>query len=104
MKKLIPMALALIATGCTINRPYVKEDASVKMTPDGIGETNYTRIVKGTSTSIWPAKQDVEAQKITAGKTISVGTGKVGQENTGGTNGVLVIQSLERIVERLTPP
>lgn len=82
-----------ILTGCTINRPYMKERTTVTTTN---GVTSATeRNLKVTSLTLWPAKESVNGQKASLGKTMSTGVESLQQEG-GGTN---VVATLDKLIE-----
>lgn len=104
MKKTLIAAIAAVGiVGCSLNRPFVKEEYSAEVSPDGVTKTNYTRTVKATSAALWPASQEVHNQRLSSGKTVTMGTAGISAEATGGTNGVAALQSIERILYKVAP-
>lgn len=90
-----------ILTGCTINRPYMKERTTVTTTN---GVTSATeRNLKVTSLTIWPAKESVAGQKAALGKTMSTGVESLQQEG-GGTNITSTIQAAIELIKLLKQP
>lgn len=82
-----------ILTGCTINRPYMKERTTVTTTNGVTSATD--RNLKVTSLTLWPAKESVNGQKASLGKTMSTGVESLQQEG-GGTN---VVATFDKLIE-----
>ncbi len=95
-KKAIAIAIACaLVAGCTINRPFMKEKTTVTSTN---GVTSATeRNLKETGPAVGPAKQSINGQKASLGKTMSTGVESLSQEG-GGTN---VTETLRLVVELL---
>lgn len=87
-----------ILTGCTINRPHMKERTTVTTT-NGV-TTATERNLDVTSLTLWPAKESVAGQKASLGKTMSTGVESLQQEG-GGTNMVGTIQGLVELLKLL---
>lgn len=86
--------LALALCGCAFNRPNYSETST---------STNGTVTVKRLSVptwALWPATTSMEKQRVSIGKTMSVGT--VGlQEDSGGTNVIEALRAIDSIVGRI---
>lgn len=84
-------ALLLLGAGCAFNRVDLSSGP-------GAGGTNTTARVR--SYAIWPATIDLAKQKISAGKTLSVGTEGLAADG-GGTNISATLDSLTRLLQTL---
>ncbi len=94
MKTILTILLCSIAVGCAINRPVITE------TVTGTNGVTTTRTLKVTSMAVWPATTSLERQKVTIGKTLSVGTDGLTQEG-GGTNVVETLRALDSILGKV---
>jgi hypothetical protein len=98
-KLLTVMALAL-ATGCALNRPKLEETTT---TTDKAGNVVVQRrSLKVTSYAFWPAQTEVSKQTASVGKTLSTGVAGL-REETGGTNVVEALKSIDSILGKVRP-
>lgn len=91
---LLVIALAIIATGCAVNRPVLNETVT---TTNGIITTKSLRM---TSFAIWPATTTVDKQRGSVGKTLSVGT-EGAELETSNTNAAATLRELRLLLESL---
>lgn len=96
MKTLLALLLLTLAAGCAISRPWVKETVTAT---NGVVTTREMRL---TAWAFWPATQNVDKQRGSIGKTLSLGAIGVEQE-TGGTNVVEALKSLDSILGKVRP-
>lgn len=93
----IPISIALFSilfSGCAINKPKMREEII------GTNGVKTVRELSATSWAFWPATQTIDKQKVTLGKTFSVGTDGVVQE-TGSTNVADTVRALSDLVKGL---
>jgi hypothetical protein len=93
MKPII-LFLAIIACGCAVNRPVLKETTT---TTNGIVTVKELRM---TTFAIWPATTTFEKQRGSVGKTLTVGTEQLEQE-TSSTNAAATLRELRMLIETL---
>lgn len=87
------VAMALLA-GCAWNRPLYTETSTT---------TNGTVTVKRLSVAtiaIWPATTSLEKQRVSIGKTMSVGTTAL-SEDSGSTNIAVTLEALTKLLQTL---
>jgi hypothetical protein len=88
--------LAVIAlTGCAFNRPNYYETT--------YNPTNGVTTVKRLSVptwALWPATSSLEKQRVSVGKTMSVGTGNL-EQDSGSTNLVEALKAIDSILSKL---
>lgn len=94
MKTLALIGIAICFVGCAINRPYIAEKST------GTNGVVNERIVKSTSLALWPATTELSKQRVSAGKTLTVGTDGL-SETTGGTNVVDALRALDSILGKI---
>lgn len=86
--------LAMFAIGCAYNRPTIRTETR---------STNGVVTVSETSArtfAVWPATSTVERQKLSNGKTQSIGTDGLEQQG-GGTNLVEALRALDSILGKI---
>jgi len=95
-----PLVLILVAvslllvSGCAYNRPTIRTETK---------STNGTVTISETSArtfAVWPATSTVERQKLSNGKTQSIGTDGLEQQG-GGTNLVEALKAIDSILGRI---
>lgn len=98
MKTLSLLLVAVILTGCALNRPRLTE-RTVNPTNGVVSE----KTMKVTSFVLWPAKESVANQKASITKaTMSTGVGSLDQEG-GGTNVVEALKEAKEILKIFRP-
>lgn len=76
--------------GCAFNRPYMSTEG-----------TNGTRqITKATTFALWPASTEVSKQRVSSGKTQSIGQEGLDQQSGLSTNDAAGLDSIRRILGR----
>lgn len=93
--KLFILILCIALCGCAFNRP--------NYTRTTINPTNGLVIVEKLSVptyAIWPATTELGKQRVSIGKTISVGTTQL-SEDSGGTNIVDALKALDSILGKI---
>jgi hypothetical protein len=86
--------LCLMVGGCALNRPLIQETV---MTTNGV---TTSRMMKSTTIALWPATSELVKQKLSAGKTLSVGTDGLSETAGATTNDVQILNSLRAILGR----
>lgn len=84
----------LLTAGCAYNRPTIRTSTT---------STNGTVTISETSArtfAVWPATSTVERQKLSNGKTQSIGTDGLDQQG-GGTNLVEALKALDSILGKI---
>lgn len=84
-------ALALV-TGCALNRPLVRE------TTTGTNGLVTERTMKATTLALWPATTEVAKQRLSAGKTLSIGSEGISETAGATTNDVAILNALRAIL------
>ena len=84
----------LILCGCVVNRPVVYE-----RTYDINGLTS-ERELRINSFALWPATQSLDKQRVSLGKTFSVGQSGMEQEG-GGTNIIEALRAIDSILGKV---
>ena len=92
--KALPLLLLLLA-GCAINNPNYTEWDPVT--------GKRTKRLAVPSVVWWPATSTLEKQRVSIGKTMSVGTSGL-SEDGGGTNMVEALKYLDSILSRIGRP
>ena len=90
---LVPVSVILTA-GCAYNRPTIRTESRA---------TNGTVTISETSArtfAVWPATSTVDRQKLSNGKTQSIGTDGLDQQG-GGTNLVEALKALDSILGKI---
>lgn len=90
---LVPVSL-LLTVGCAYNRPVLRTESR---------GTNGTVTLSETSVrtfALWPATTTVERQRVSNGKTQSVGTEGI-EQSGGGTNLVEALKALDSIIGKI---
>jgi hypothetical protein len=93
---LFAILVVLLTAGCAYNRPTMRTETR---------GTNGTVTLSETSArtfALWPATSTVERQKLSNGKTQSIGTDGIDQQG-GGTNLVEALRSIDSILGKLRP-
>lgn len=88
--------LCLLLNGCAFNRPVVTFQ---EVHTNGV--TTIER-VSVTSWALWPATSQLNKQKLSSGKTITIGTDAL-QQSGGGTNIVEALRALDSILGKIRP-
>jgi len=97
MKNIIALlALVWLVSGCVVNRPVLTERV---VNTNGVVTERSLRI---NSFAIWPATQSLDKQKVSLGKTFSVGQEGLEQE-AGGTNIVEALRAIDSIIGKIRP-
>jgi hypothetical protein len=94
MKIILLLAAVLTCAGCAFNRPHLTETI---ISPDG---TKTVRELIVPSWVLWPATSSLEKQRVSLGKTFSVGTSGLEQES-GGTNVVEALRAIDSILGKI---
>lgn len=94
MKKLAALCSLLTACGCALNRPLVRE------TTTGTNGVVTERTMKATTLALWPATTEVAKQRVSAGKTLAIGSEGVSETTSATTNDVQVLNALRAILGR----
>ena len=90
---LIPLCLMLTA-GCAYNRPTIRTETRTTNGFVSLSETSARTF------AVWPATSTVDRQRLSNGKTQSVGTEGLAQEG-GGTNLVEALKALDSILGKI---
>lgn len=90
---LVPLALLLTA-GCAYNRPSIRTESRGTNGIVTVSETSARTF------AVWPATSTVERQKLSNGKTHSIGTDGLDQQG-GGTNLVEALKALDSILGKI---
>ena len=97
MKTLSLLLVAVILTGCALNRPRLTERTV------GTNGVVTEKSMKVTSFVLWPAKESVANQKASITKaTMSTGGGALDQDG-GGTNMVEALKEVKGILQLVRP-
>ena len=78
--------------GCALNRPYIRE--SITATNGVVTE----RTMKATTLALWPATTEVAKQRLTAGKTLGIGSEGVSETAGATTNDVQILNGIRAIL------
>lgn len=90
------LALMLLCGGCTINNPKFAEREHFD---PGTGELLMReRTLSVPTISGWPSSQTLDKQRISLGKTFSVGTSSLEQE-TSSTNAAATLRELRLLIQ-----
>lgn len=95
MKTIIALIAAALC-GCAVNRPIITERT---IEPGGAVTEKTLKLM---SFAIWPATQTIDKQRMSLGKTFSVGQSQFEQE-TSGTNIVEALRAIDSILGKIRP-
>jgi hypothetical protein len=84
----------MLTAGCAYNRPVMRTEAR---TTNGVVTLTETSV---RTFALWPATSALDAQKVSNGKTQSVGTTGLEQQG-GGTNLVEALKALDSILGKI---
>jgi len=86
--------ILLTLCGCVVNRPVLIER---EYSTNGLVRE---RIMRVQSFALWPASQQIDRQRASLGKTLSLGQSAMEQEG-GGTNVVEALRALDSILGKV---
>ena len=88
----LALAFAFAFTGCALNRPLVRE------TTTGTNGLVNERVMKATTLALWPATTEVAKQRLSAGKTLGIGSEGISETAGATTNDVQILNALRAIL------
>jgi hypothetical protein len=98
LASMLGLALVFVAfvpaAGCALNRPYMST------TTTSTNGTALHQVTKATTLAFWPASSEVMKQRVSSGKTQSIGQEGISETAGPTTNDVQVLTNLRAILGR----